>query len=104
MRAEIDYSGLPADMAKGFAVFHRDNPHVFSVLVTRTRTLLARGHKRVGMKMLFETLRWDHMLKTDGREPFKLNNNYTAFYSRFIEGAYPELKGVYTKRGSAADE
>jgi len=100
---DIAWGDVPADMAEGFAEFHRENPHVFSTLVTRTRTLVARGHKRVGMKMLFETLRWDHMLRTSGTEPFKLNNNYTAFYSRAIESKYPDLAGVYTKRGSVAD-
>ena len=36
--------------------------------------------------------------------PNKVNNNYRAFYSRLIEQTYPELVGVFTKRGSVADE
>jgi len=100
----IDWGDMPMDMAEGFEHFHSANPDVFSTLVTRTRTLVARGHKRVGIAMLFETMRWDHMLRTSGNEPFKLNNNYRAFYSRLIEQTYPELGGVFTKRGSVADE
>ena len=94
---------MKRDIEQEFRKFHKANPAVFSILVSRTRVLIAKGHKRVAIGMLFETMRWDHMLKTTG-EPFKLNNNYRAFYSRLIEQTYPELVGVFTKRGSVADE
>ena len=55
------------------------------------------------MGMLFELLRWDHMMQTDGDEPFKLNNNYRAYYARLIEKHEPDLRGVYTMRKSVSD-
>ena len=100
---EINWGDLPGDICEGFEQFHSDNPQVFSALVSMTRTLLGRGHRRIGMGMLFEVLRWEHYMKTNG-EPFKLNNNYRAFYSRLIENHHPEWEGIYTKRTSLADE
>ena len=100
---KIDWADVPQDIAEGFHDFHAANPHVYLRLVEMTRNLVARKRHRIGMKMLFEVLRWEHYMKTEG-EAFKLNNNYTAFYSRLIESQHPEYLGVFTKRASLADE
>ncbi len=91
------------DMGQKFWDFHEANPHVLRELAGRARTLKLRGHRRIGIGMLFEVMRWNHMLKTTTDEPFKLNNNYRAYYSRLIEHDYPELVGVFTKRESRSD-
>jgi hypothetical protein len=36
-------------------------------------------------------------------DQFKLNNNYTAFYSRELMEEVLELKGFFRTRGSVAD-
>lgn len=100
---QIDWCALPSDIAEGFREFHAENPHVYDALVSMARDLVARGYRRVGMAMLFEILRWDHMMKTDCSEPFKLNNNYKAYYARLIEAREPDLVDVFTKRQSASD-
>ena len=41
-----------------FEDFHRINPWVFDRLERLTIDLLARGQAKVGLKMLFEVLRW----------------------------------------------
>ena len=101
---QIDWADLPADITEGFNRFHADNPQVFTRLVEMTRTVSGSGRKRIGMKMLFEVLRWEYFLATDSDEPFKLNNNYTAFYVRLIEQNHPELRGIFSKRRSVSDQ
>lgn len=101
---QIDWTGFyDDDMVEKFKDFHEANPQVYERLVNMTRNLVARGRPRIGMGMLFEVIRWEHYMKTEG-EPFKLNNNYRAFYSRLIEKENPDLKGIFTKRQSVSDE
>jgi hypothetical protein len=101
---EIDWTGFHDDsMTEKFKEFHRANPHIARQITRRAYQLKQRGHRRCGMGMLFEVMRWSYMLKTDTDEPFKLNNNYRAYYSRLIEKENPDLEGFFTRRGSIAD-
>lgn len=95
--------GFGEDMVDRFREFNKENPHVLERLTDMALKLKRKGHKRVGIAMFFEVLRWEHMRKTTG-DPFKLNNNFKAFYSRIIEKRTPELEGFFTKRQARADE
>ncbi len=63
--------------------FRADNPKVFNDLKRMALELRRRGRDRYGMKALFEVLRYQRAIDTD-TEPFKLNNNFTAFFARDI--------------------
>jgi hypothetical protein len=80
-----------------FTRFHRENPHVYLELVRMSRQLVAHGHEKIGIGMLFEVLRWRHMLQTTG-DTFKLNNNYRSYYARLIMLSEPDLRGVFELR------
>jgi|UPI000400BB7E MFS family permease len=54
---------------------------------------LAAGAKRVGMKALFEALRWRHPHAVKG-----LNNNYTALYARSLLAEHPEWSSAIEVR------
>ena len=102
---DIDWSDLPADMTEGFFKFHDDNPQVYTALVDMARLIKAKGHRGCGIARLFEALRYNYMINTDAsEEPFKLNNNYRAYYSRLIMQREPDLEGFFTTRKSKADE
>ena len=47
--------------------------------------------------MLFEVLRWDHLMRTNAQD-FKLNNNYTAYYARLIMETETDLRGIFQTR------
>ena len=49
---------------------------------------LDAGHKRVGMKQVWEVLRWSYG-KTTG-DPFKANNDYTSRAARLLIDRHPE--------------
>ena len=80
-----------------FNEFHKENPEVYKQLVSMSRQLKVAGHKKCGMKMLFEILRWRSMLKTQGDE-YKLPNNYTSRYARLIMENEPGLEGFFETR------
>lgn len=82
-----------------FEAFHDANPWVYNSLVHLARELTAAGRTRIGMKMLFEVLRWQWSLRTtDPTVDFKLNNNYTSRYARLIMDHEPDLMGVFETR------
>jgi hypothetical protein len=80
-----------------FFDFHRENPQVYTILVSLARQAKAAGKKRIGIKALFERARWDLWLQTRG-DDFRLNNSYSSRYSRMIEDLEPDLRGLFEKR------
>lgn len=77
-------------------VYDRLNPQVWEYFKLFSLQMLNRGYKRIGSKMIFERIRWETMISGDGT--FKVNNNYTPYYSRKFEHEYPEHEGVFSKR------
>jgi len=79
-----------------FTAFDQANPHVFAEMLRLARARLARGEKRIGVKALWEELRsW---LQVTGAGDYKLNNTYTALYSRKLIESDPTLAHVIEVR------
>ncbi len=93
----------PDTLEARFWAFHAANPKVYAKL--REYALAARkdGDGRVGMKALFERLRWWVRVETQSTDGFKLNNNHTAFYARLLQDREPVLRGMFETRASVAD-
>jgi hypothetical protein len=84
-------------LAQRFAAFHEANPHVYATLVRLAREARAAGKERLGMKALWERLRWELEVVTRGDE-FRCNNNYTAAYARLLMDNEPDLAGLFETR------
>ncbi len=75
-----------------FLLFHETNPWVFKALVDLAYALRNRGHRRFGVKLLFERLRFEYLLTTnDPTSSWRLNNNMTSRYARMLIENVPEL-------------
>lgn len=95
---------LDPTTADKFDDFHRNNPHVYSLLVGLSREWIATtGIAKLGMKMLFERARWNLAIATKSAD-FKLNNDFTPFYARLIMDQERDLAGIFSLRRSAADD
>lgn len=81
-----------------FESFHTDNPQVYNKLVELAFLAKANGHNRLGIKTLFERLRWYYTVETKGNERFKLDNNFTSRYARLIMANVPALDGFFATR------
>jgi hypothetical protein len=82
-----------------FDQFHARNPWVYGALVELARDLKRRGRRKIGMKMLFEVLRWTYYRTTDDPDSdFKLNNNLHSRYSRLIMQKEPDLADLFETR------
>lgn len=80
-----------------FVAFHAANPDVYEELRALALSGARRGLRRLGIKSLFEVVRWNRALATRG-EPWKLNNDFTSRYSRLLMDQEPELDGIFELR------
>lgn len=92
-----------------YAEFNKRNPHVLHELRLLAVKAFNAGRRRVGMKHLFEVLRWEKNLRTTdltlvGDREFKLNNNFTALYARDIIARDPYLKPLFEVRKRAHEK
>ncbi|MFC5253008.1 hypothetical protein [Streptomyces nigrescens] len=72
-----------------FRAFDAQHPWIYRALEQLVEERLGAGAKKVGMKALFEALRWRHPHKVRG-----LNNNYTALYARRLLAEHPQWASV----------
>jgi hypothetical protein len=82
-----------ATITEQFRAFDAAHPWVYRALERLVTQRLAAGATRVGMKALFEALRWRHPRGVKG-----LNNNYTALYARRLLADHPEWSSVIETR------
>ncbi|MFE0642794.1 hypothetical protein ACFW2Y_14445 [Streptomyces sp. NPDC058877] len=80
-----------------FDDFHASNPWVLEALEELAIQWIGAGGGRIGVKALFEQLRWSSPEVADG-EPFRLNNNFTSRYARLLCARHPEWVGVFQLR------
>ena len=90
------------DQQSSFENFHARNPQVYRELETMAAQMVARGRKKIGVKMLFEVLRWNYYLNTTG-DDFKLNNNYAPAYARLLLKNHPDWHGLFELRMAKSD-
>lgn len=89
------------DIERDFTEFHLANPLVYETLVKLTREAKEIGFAVIGIKMLWEVMRWEmtKLHTKDGATEFKLCNNYHALYARIIMAQEPDLVGMFRLRG-----
>ncbi|WP_107068184.1 hypothetical protein [Streptomyces sp. CT34] len=76
-----------------FLAFDAAHPYVYAALEKLTTERLAAGATRIGLKELFEALRWRLPQGLRG-----LNNNYTALYARQLIADHPQWASVFELR------
>lgn len=77
------------------------NPRAWDYIVSQALRS-ASMHRRFGMKALCEHVRW-HFSVVEGHSEFKLNNNYTAPFTRLLLSQHPEVGPYIATRTSAVD-
>lgn len=82
----------PGSIQAQFETFHKDNPVVYRQLVALAMEWLDQ-RQAVGMKMLWEVLRWQLSINIHAGDEFKLNNNFTSRYARMLLDDFPEWEG-----------
>jgi hypothetical protein len=91
--------------ARRFRQFHKDNPHVYKLLLKYARNIKQNPHiQRWGIRNLWEKLRWDLAVKLEvlSDDDYKLNDHYPPYYARMMIRDYPdEFKDWLDIRGTS---
>lgn len=104
MTGELDLFQSPtSEQEARFTEFHNANPHIYAEIVKRVESLKLAGVTRIGIAMIFEAMRYDHMVRTQG-EPWKLNNTFRAYFVRLLLRERPDFEGLIETRRSRADD
>lgn len=89
---------LAMPLSRRFEMFHRLNPQVLERIVNMGLALKSKGFKMAAVKMIVERLRWEVYFSTLGEEEYKVNNSFTAYYSRLAVAVCPSLDGFFEIR------
>jgi hypothetical protein len=74
-----------------FNAFDRKNPHVYEKFKKYAFELIQAGKNVVPHILIMQRLRWDYYVQTtDDNSPFKINNDYVAYYGRKFVRQFPE--------------
>ncbi len=87
-----------------FENFHAANPQVCEKLTAMTWELYEKGKRKIGIKMLWEVLRWKvETGEVVTTENFRLNNVFTSRYARLISSSHPCLAKIFEQRRLVAE-
>jgi len=81
--------------------FHAENPNVYDMALGIARRIQGFGVEHYGIGAIWEVLRYKY-LETYG-DVYKLNNNYRAWYARFLMENEADLEGFFQLRSSPHD-
>ncbi len=84
---------------KNFLHFHTKYPQVYLLFEKFAKQLIESGHEKLGAKMIMERIRWE--ISTGGakdKDGFKINNNFTAYYSREFIKNHPQYTDYFEFR------
>jgi len=97
-RSMANVTKTPRSSYARFQTFHRSNPHVYEKFKEVALGLIQKGYKRLSSKMIIEYIRCRFMMKTRSNDDFKINNNYTPFYTREFQKEYPQFAKIFETR------
>ena len=76
-----------------------DHPKVWQLFVKFTKDRIDKGFTNYGAKAIFERIRWEtDQASEDGKNRFKMGNNFPAFYARRFMKIFPEHEGFFRLR------
>lgn len=76
-----------------FERFDRENPLVWETLVRLAFEAQAAGARKLGIRTLWEVMRWHVFLLTRDPSGLKLNDHYHSRYVRKLVDEYPDEFG-----------
>ena len=98
----FDWTGS-ADAEQSFAAFHAAHPDVWFHFERFTLELIRKGYEHHSADAVLHRVRWETDANADG-QPYKIQNNWTAYYARMFHRRHPIHAGFFRTRKSKADE
>jgi hypothetical protein len=86
------------ELREQVAKFHAKHPEVWDLFVRFSMEMINRGYQTYSAQSVIERIRWEKDIGGNGSTSFKINNNYSAFYSRRFMKMYPQYEGFFRTR------
>jgi hypothetical protein len=67
-----------------FKKFHKANPYIWKLFVEYSWKLINAGRELYGVAAVIERIRWHIDIETRTPEPFKISNDFRAYYARMF--------------------
>lgn len=83
-----------------WAEFHHENPGFYVLFCKFAHEALRAKRRVLSANMIFERIRWETTVSSDG-EDYKANNNYRAYYARLFMADHA-LPGAFETRALSA--
>lgn len=80
-----------------FERFHAENPDVYDLFKKYTFEAIMAGREHFSVISIFERIRWYTDVETQG-DPFKINQNFAAYYGRKFMQDFPAFEGFFRTR------
>ena len=84
--------------------FHRDNPRVYEMFKRFAFEVIQAGYSHYSADAIFHRIRWHVNIETRSADDFKLNDHFTAPYSRMFMEDHPAHEGFFRTRRSQTDK
>lgn len=91
----------PPSLTQRFNQFHADNPGVYRLFKKFAFQAIAAGHRVFSADMIQHRIRWETTVVTRSSDGFKLNDHWTACYSRLFAHDFPKHRYFFRRRQSA---
>ena len=79
-----------------FEKYHRENPEIWEAFKELTFQLIKAGRKHYSADGILHAIRFNTALR--GGLDYKINNNFSSYYSRLFTGNFPEHKDFFEQR------
>lgn len=99
MSEQLDFfADADLTIQERFERFDRENPVVYQHLERLAFEAVASGMQRIGVRNLWEVMRWHVWMQTRDPSHLKLNDHYHSRYVRKLLRAHPELQDYFELR------
>lgn len=83
---------------QAFIDFHKDNPKVYEYFKKYVKQMIQSGCKKLSSKLIINRIRWEVFIETSGDDPYRINDAFTAHYSRLFIQHYPQYEDMFEFR------
>lgn len=90
--------GIPGAKRSRWWAWHQRNPRVYEEFEDATFRVVETGETDWSHWAIMQGVRWERKFYTFG-EPFKISNDFIAYYGRLFVFLNPEHDGLFTFRG-----
>lgn len=89
---------IDKDLVKRFIAFHSGNKWVYAEFEKSAVMMMSTGKEKYSAWAIVNNIRWEKDLIINGKEVFKINNNFISLYARLLIYRNPSFENFFHLR------